>query len=200
MTCPYSNSFRLIKAYKKHSNLYKNCTNENQKIKLFKTWFREVMDKEIIIESQPFKNSIVFCQMCLSTTIANECLCCDKCLFPILDTLENHREPTARQQLFTFVLLSICFWNEVCNKKNNFYNVNENIKLIWKQRIKMAWEDAHRPFICFFTKSINCLQCNMKCIYMLKRYNINKDLRKKFDINYFCKNCLFPLFDILYFI
>ncbi|ABL75989.1 Mv-ORF37 peptide [Maruca vitrata nucleopolyhedrovirus] len=194
MTWPYSNSFKLIKAYQKHSKTYKSCTNYKYKNVLLKKWTRDIMDNELLIESTPYKNHGAFCQMCLSVVTINEYLCCNECLFPIIDYLEKRKQLTPRQQLYTFVFLSICYWKEAVGS-----TFGENEKLIWIHRFRIAWESADTPFVCYFAPSTICLQCSINNKRVIKKYDTNKKL-VNFNVDYFCYNCFFPLFDILIYV
>nr|QXI73231.1 AC52 [Bombyx mori nucleopolyhedrovirus] len=194
MTWPYSNSFKLIKAYQKHSNTYQSCTNHKYKSVLLKKWTQDVMDNELLIEFRPYKNCDAFCLMCLSVVTINEYLCCDKCLFPIIDYLEKRRQLTPRQQLYMFVFLSICYWKEASGA-----TFGDNEKLIRIHRFRIAWESADVPFVCYFASSTICLQCSTDNRHIVKKYGIRKKL-VNFNVNYFCYNCFFPLFDILIYV
>ncbi|AGA16203.1 hypothetical protein [Thysanoplusia orichalcea nucleopolyhedrovirus] len=191
MTWPYSNSFKVIKAYLKHSNMYMNCTNSKYKSELLKRWVTDITDKELSAESNLYKNCDAFCQMCLSVVTINEYLCCDKCLFPIIECLEKQQRLTARQQLYMFMFLSICYWKAASGAP-----IGDNEKLIWLHRLKIAWECADVPFICYFSSSTICLQCSRDNRRAFKKFN-NKKKLVNFNVNYFCYNCFFPLFDTL---
>ncbi|ANF29736.1 ORF-88 [Catopsilia pomona nucleopolyhedrovirus] len=219
MTRSHSNNFELIRAYKKYSYSYRNCTDKQLKNFILTMWFQDVNNgsgngNDNDNNNALCKNNFVYCQMCVSMVNVNELLCCDKCLFPIIDdALKMGQQTTANQQLYVFAMLSVCYWNEMCNRictltatttttttaliKNDTAACTD--KLIWKHRLRMAWETAHVPFVCFFAKTLVCVQCGMDNVHVLKHYDCNEKL-KHFNINYFCYKCLFPLFDTLIFV
>lgn len=127
----------------------------------------------------------------------NEYLCCDICLFPIIDCLNKQRQLTSRQQLYMFAFLSVCYWKESISNNNDNAKMfgDNNEKQIWIHRLKIAWETADAPFICYFAQSTVCLQCLTNNKNVIKQFS---DIN--FNINYFCYNCLFPLFDTLVYV
>jgi hypothetical protein len=202
-TSQYSTNFKLIRAYKKYSPIYKNCTVQHQRLVLYQRWTQEITETaahEITDNVTSFKqqNWPVYCELCTSETIANEYLCCIKCLFPIVNNLNC--ELTAQQQLNLFALLSVCYWEEKLNN-NNFTDkkLEENTKLIWTHRLRMAWLSSKKNFVCFLANSTVCTQCNRNNFHIMKYYSCKLKLQN-FNVNYFCQDCLFPLFDKLIYI
>ncbi|AVA31182.1 ac52 [Oxyplax ochracea nucleopolyhedrovirus] len=209
MTWPYSNDLKLIEAYLKYSQLYQNCKKDYKHF-LFKLWLQEVSfdnnnnnnnnndndnndnNSKIIT---PFENFTTFCQMCGCTTIINNFMCCNKCLFPALET-END-VILEKQQLFTFALLSICYYRH----KKTIIDKQEQYccKRVWLKRLQITWKTASTPFVCYFAKTLICMQCRVDNFIKFKNFDCEKEL-KIFNENFFCINCLFPLFDRLIFI
>lgn len=195
-----TSNFKLIKAYKKYSIDYKNCTVQQQRIDLYHKWLQEVIDtKEYSVTSYNYQNLAVYCELCISETTANEYLCCRKCLFPIIDDLNGHYKLTSQQQLNVFALLSVCYWEEKLNTTNTNKELEENTKLIWKHRLRIAWLSIKRNFVCFIANTSICFQCNKNNLHISQSNAYNSKIQN-FNVNYFCQDCLFPLFDKLLFI
>nr|AFS51978.1 DekiORF101 [Dendrolimus kikuchii nucleopolyhedrovirus] len=166
-------------------------------------WLRDVTDEKLLAECKPYRNKSVYCHMCFSVVKANDYLCCDRCLFPIVDTFGGPRDLTCRQHLYVFALLSVCFWNEanrngaVAAGADDEAGVN---KSIWKHRLRIAWISVGRPFVCRLAKTTLCLQCALDNMFILNRHYCSDTKLNEYNDDYFCYNCLFPLFDKLIFI
>ncbi|AOT85557.1 cyun99 [Cyclophragma undans nucleopolyhedrovirus] len=208
MTWPYSKSFKLIKAYQRYSRLYTSCTNAVYKNAVFLMWLRDVVDESLLAECKPYQNDTVYCHMCVSVVKANDYLCCDRCLFPIVDKFNKFGEQhnlTSRQHLYVFALLSVCFWKEIKRGKSSSSDGGGdsnaiNIKAVWKHRLRIAWISVEHPFVCRLAKTALCLQCALDNMFVLKRYYCSDKKLSEYNDDYFCHDCLFPLFDKLIFI
>ncbi|AKN80992.1 hypothetical protein [Lonomia obliqua multiple nucleopolyhedrovirus] len=175
-------------------------------------WAQDLKNNGVDIEKPLLchnSTSVVLCELCLSKSTPNDYWCCDKCLFPIVDDLNGQHKLTAKQQLYVFALLSICYWEEKLLTIENTYEKaaagfrkeekkDINNTYIWKQRLRITWSNIDRPFVCIIANTSVCVQCSLDNYESIKlHYN---SIIETFDEKYFCQNCLFPLFDVLIFL
>nr|WUR10797.1 hypothetical protein Caab_088 [Calliteara abietis nucleopolyhedrovirus] len=214
----------LIKSFVKYSKLYRTCDDFDQKNVIYQQWSIEAGDFKYNdscscggddnknnnnCRCHPYQHQRNACEFCFhfvdsdynnnnnnndnDNDLNEKRFVCDNCLFPLSCSLTcNDKE------LFTYLLLSACFyeenakninlWQQTCERVSIFF---DDDYLVWVQRIKFVWNtNKHINEKKYVNVRATCLQCDAFSLWP----NL---IVKTFDYRLFCQYCLFPLFKIV---
>lgn len=159
----------LIKPFLKYSKLYRNISDEAVRQLIYSTWCSQQQQQEKI-------SSVLMCMYCHANVRTDDKRqYCDQCLFPLY---------ADDDEVALYCLLSICFYeSSTCNADSH--------RIVYRQRIKMTWYEHESHDKVYIVCHAKCLQCRQKIQNVGARYTY-------FDERMFCKNCMFPLFNVTF--
>nr|AYU75232.1 hypothetical protein [Spodoptera littoralis nucleopolyhedrovirus] len=117
---------------------------------------------------------------------------CSKCFFPLF-----YCETRCATEWTVFALLSVYYWES--SERRDGGEVDYNLRVVWKERIKMAWmcerQQSRKEDMCcgnYIVKKYKaCVQCKH-----IDDHNYGEGMVFfDFDYKMFCEKCLFPRFE-----